>query len=92
MNNKIAIGLITGALIAVAIGLLTVETKYYSLVGSRHEISKGRYEQYKPRAKKEKTYSPIFMALGFLGGMGIGYLIGPVVNNNKKTTGKDIKH
>ncbi len=93
MDKKIAIGLIIGALFAVAAGLLTAEKKYYLVLGFENhkaEISKVEYLKEEPRyTKEEKTYNPIFMALGFLGGLGAGYLIGgcfSLVKKKKKET------
>jgi len=84
MNNKLAMGLIVGALFAVAIGLLTVEEKYYFVCFTqpKREISETLYLDLRADERlMEKQYNQMFIALGFFGGLGLGYLLGGLLSS-----------
>ncbi len=78
MNNKIAMALIIGALFAIAVAYYTAEVEYYVYYHSNYKYTRVTPEFFKDFDSKwtdtKTVYIPMFIVIGFLGGMGTGYL------------------
>lgn len=86
MNRKIAVGLIFGSVLSIIVAVSTADNKYYNLSEGKYEVPKENYDYFSPKSTnyvKETKYNSPFILIGFLCGLGIGYILTDYLSKKK---------